>query len=82
VNRPTKTEKAVQLAVCQNCSWQDSAVGALGRAAQHHDRTGHEVHTEITMRVIYGDRREALKVAGQRSFDDDPEQEDEGQEAG
>jgi hypothetical protein len=28
---------------CHDCGWQDHAAGCHGRAAQHHDRTGHEV---------------------------------------
>lgn len=36
---------------CVDCEWGDTARGAHGRAAQHHDRTGHEV--EVIQSVIY-----------------------------
>lgn len=38
-------------AECRDCEYVDVAVGARGRAAQHHDRTGHEV--EVIQSVIY-----------------------------
>jgi hypothetical protein len=76
LKRETKTEKTTQIAACQNCAWADSAKGALGRAAQHHDRTQHEVHIETTMRVIYGNREDALRLAGQTSFEDEGQQQE------
>lgn len=30
-------------AACSDCEWTGDGAGVLGRAAQHHDRTGHEV---------------------------------------
>ena len=36
----TRTE-----ADCADCDWSGHRAGALGRAAIHHDRTGHRVET-------------------------------------
>jgi hypothetical protein len=59
----TVTESAA--AECQACDWKDDAGGALGRAALHHDRTGHEVLTVIVRDVRYGNRDATLAAQGQ-----------------
>lgn len=55
-------------AECEGCQWTDTAPGALGRAAQHHDRTGHVIRIELTRTVTYGDQDEALRAAGQTTM--------------
>lgn len=35
-------------AACHDCEWTGGGAGVLGRAAQHHDRTGHEVGVTTT----------------------------------
>ena len=40
-------------AECQDCEWQSYARNALGNAAQHHDRTGHNVNIEVQGNVSY-----------------------------
>lgn len=57
-------------AQCANCGWADGRKGALGRAALHHDRTGHEVRIETTTVVVYGDRAAALEAQGQARLGD------------
>lgn len=57
-------------AECANCGWTDASKGALGRAALHHDRTGHEVKVETTTLVVYGDRTAALEAQGQERLGD------------
>lgn len=68
-NRVTDTRIEEVSAQCQGCEWTAQDVGALGRAAQHHDRTGHEVHIMQTLRVIYGEGP-TLEELGQTTFDD------------
>lgn len=38
---------------CEDCEWRSYAKNALGNAAQHHDRTGHTVRTEVSGMVTY-----------------------------
>ena len=40
-------------ALCADCGWELFAKNALGLAAQHHDRTGHNVNVEIHGHVSY-----------------------------
>lgn len=42
---------------CTECRWSMVSAGALGSAAQHHDKTGHVVDAQQTIRVRYGDRK-------------------------
>lgn len=63
----TVTETAA--AECQACEWKDDAAGALGRAALHHDRTGHEVLTVIVRDVRYGNREATLLAQGQTTLE-------------
>lgn len=58
------------VAECGNCAWADSSKGALGRAALHHDRSGHEVRVETVTVVVYGDRAAALEEQGQQTLGD------------
>lgn len=60
-----RTVTETQRAECQACTWTDDAAGALGRAAIHHDRTGHEVLIVIVRDVRYGNRELALEQQGQ-----------------
>lgn len=53
-DRPTQTGVLGQTAHCYGCGWTGEGRGTLGRAAQHYDRTGHEIHVETTTVVIYG----------------------------
>lgn len=57
-------------AECANCGWTDGGKGALGRAALHHDRSGHEVRVETVTVVVYGDRAAALEEQGQQTLGD------------
>lgn len=41
------------MAECKGCDWSSEAKNAAGNAAQHAQRTGHEVHVEQTIGVIY-----------------------------
>lgn len=66
--RPTTTEHHAA-AECQRCSWRDDGRGALGRAALHHDGTGHEVHIVQTTNVTYGDRAATLEAQGQTALE-------------
>lgn len=52
-------------AECQGCEWTDAAAGALGRAAIHHDRTGHEVSIVLVRTITYGNRDATLAAQGQ-----------------
>lgn len=54
MSRDRRTRVVEVTAQCQGCNWAADDAGALGRAAQHHDRTDHEVHTTQTILVIYG----------------------------
>lgn len=65
MTRPRSTTQHPPVAECQGCAWQDDARGALGRAAQHHDRTGHVVRIETTTVITYGDPDSAARAAGQ-----------------
>ena len=38
---------------CTECSWELSSKNALGLAAQHHDRTGHSIATDVEGHVDY-----------------------------
>lgn len=40
-------------AECLGCSWKTYARNAMGTAAVHAKATGHEVHVEQTIGVIY-----------------------------
>jgi len=56
----TASERRVQtgllgmIATCCSCEWRQEKSNALPLAAQHHDRTGHQVHVQITRVVVYG----------------------------
>lgn len=67
--RPTSATVTAAHAECQECDWRTNNRGALGQAAQHHDRTGHAVETEQITAVTYGHapRPEDL---GQTTLDD------------
>lgn len=52
--RPTRTGIAHAQAECLQCPFRVASRNSLGLAAQHHDRTGHEVHAEQGLIVIYG----------------------------
>lgn len=69
MTRPTTAGVIAVLAECEFCAWRDERKGALGRAAIHHDRTGHVVRTETTTLVKYGDQGEALAAQGQTSIE-------------
>lgn len=63
--RATRTGETDSIAFCVDCQWTDERRGSLGRAAQHHDRTGHEVRVSVTRVVVYGgDRREPTEDQG------------------
>lgn len=47
------------VAECVTCGWASEARNAMGNAAQHAMRTGHEVHVEQTVGVIYNKREKA-----------------------
>lgn len=49
MSRPTN---ATQIGECRECEWRDDKPGNLGRAARHHDRTGHEVIVRVD--TVYG----------------------------
>lgn len=49
--------KADETAECQDCDWEDYSRGAMGRAAQHHDRTGHVVRVQQDRAHYYGEDR-------------------------
>lgn len=51
--RKTHTGLAGVTADCKTCGWNAQTRNALGLAAQHADRTGHEVHVEQTTIIIY-----------------------------
>jgi hypothetical protein len=53
MTRPTKAGLVAAMASCA-CGWEYEGRNALGLAAQHYDRCGQPVHTEITRVVIYG----------------------------
>jgi hypothetical protein len=48
-------------AYCLDCTFKVYTRNSLGLAAQHHDRTGHEVHAEQGLRVVYGGTPEDKK---------------------
>jgi hypothetical protein len=52
--RPTNAKVIDADAECRDCDWTSDGAGALGRAAQHHDRTDHYVYTRQTIVVEYG----------------------------
>ena len=52
--RPTKSGMLDANAYCCDCDWEAGTRNAQGIAAQHHDRTGHDVHVNITNVVLYG----------------------------
>ena len=39
---------------CDGCAWSSTAANAMGKAAQHHDRTGHVVHVDYVRHVKRG----------------------------
>lgn len=49
------------VADCRDCGWSDEKAGATGRAAQHHDREGHEV--VITTTLVYERRPDPRQMA-------------------
>lgn len=53
-SRKTRTGLVGAIGHCRECSWNQESKNTLALAAQHHDRTGHEVSVEITRVVIYG----------------------------
>jgi hypothetical protein len=63
----SRSTRYIAVAMC-DCGWQDDAAGCQGRAAQHHDRTGHEVLVNIS--VYYGDPVRA--TPGQEALDVGP----------
>ena len=38
---------------CRDCGWKVEGKNGLGLAAQHHDRTGHTIVTEVEGTVSY-----------------------------
>lgn len=56
------------MSVSCECGWTYDGRNGLGLAAQHHDRTGHEVQVEQTICVIYGES--TPEVAGQMTVDE------------
>lgn len=44
------------IAECHMCGWSSEARNAMGNAAQHAERTGHEVSVEQTIGVTYNKR--------------------------
>lgn len=48
-------------AVCQDCGWATRGKNGLGLAAQHHDRTGHTVSTDVKGIVQYLSEAEHLR---------------------
>ena len=40
-------------AQCEDCSWQVESKNGFGLAAQHHDRTGHNVGVSVEGHVNY-----------------------------
>lgn len=65
-NRPTTSTQRAPVARCEGCQWNDVDAGALGRAAQHHDRTGHIVIVEQTRVIRYGATPEELRAAAEQ----------------
>lgn len=53
--------KPDHLVECQDCDYRDDGRSAFGRAAQHHDRTGHVVRVEQTVVHYYGEDRPRLR---------------------
>ena len=51
--RTTHTGIVSTLADCRDCDWVSEAKNALGNAAQHADKHGHEVNVEIVRVVTY-----------------------------
>jgi hypothetical protein len=51
--RPTRSGIVDGQAWCRQCGWSTEGKNALGNAAQHADRTSHEVQAELTRVVIY-----------------------------
>jgi hypothetical protein len=64
-----RTVTETHRAECQACDWQDAAAGALGRAAIHHDRFGHEVRIVVERIVTYGNREATLLAQGQTTLE-------------
>lgn len=52
--RKTRTGIVSVSGWCLNCEKKWDARNALGLAALHHDKTGHEVQVEQTMVIAYG----------------------------
>lgn len=67
--RLTKAGTLAIEAECQVCGWCSGARNALGNAAQHHDKTGHEVYVELTTFVRYGSREATLAASGQEAME-------------
>lgn len=53
--------KADYLVECSDCDLMDSGATAMGRAAQHHDRTGHVVRVEESRIHVYGEDRPGVR---------------------
>lgn len=64
-----RSSSSTTLAECEGCDWRDERAGATGRAALHHDRTGHEVRIERTTVIRYGNREATLAAQGQERLD-------------
>lgn len=64
-----RTVTEAHRAECQGCAWQDAAAGALGRAALHHDRSGHQVRIVVERIVTYGNRDAMLLEQGQTTLE-------------
>ena len=61
--RRTSTGCLEQSAFCCDCDWvYHNRKNGLALGAKHHDRTGHEVHVEITRSVVYGGKDEDGKT--------------------
>lgn len=69
MSRVTHTRILAVVAECQSCDWKADDAGALGRAAQHHDRTDHETHIRQELLVVYGDGPTPEEL-GQTTLDD------------
>lgn len=54
--RPTSTGIAGIIAACRDCEWRGYRNNAVGLAAQHSDRTGHEVRVEVCRFIYYRPR--------------------------
>jgi len=51
---------------CQDCAWETCGKNGLGNAAQHHDRTGHTVSTDVSGNVMYCDDAENERLLAKK----------------